>query len=106
MKPRLLEELELYYEQREGDREADRPDEPQFDKRQIAAAALAVESSRADGVVEDTEREAVNRIICERFGFSSEDAESLIEAASRRDYRRLFSESTKGALTREERPEN
>ncbi len=100
---KLIDALELYYEQREGRREAKRPDEPRFDKKQIAAAALAVEMSRADDEVTDAEREAIHRVVCTRFGLSSEDAESLIETASRRDFRRLFTDPRKSALTDAER---
>lgn len=55
-----------------------------FRRHQIAVVALLVEASQIDRVVTDGEREAIIRIVRERFGLGGEAARQLVALAQGR----------------------
>ena len=57
-------------------------DEPADEQRlQLAAAALLVEMTRADGELRDVEQQVVERAIASRFALSPEQTRELIQLA-------------------------
>ncbi len=59
------------------------------ERKQAAAAALMVEAARLDRDFDESEREAMNRIISEKFGLSAEVAQDLV-AVAEGDHKMLY----------------
>ncbi|MBN4046570.1 TerB family tellurite resistance protein [bacterium AH-315-P15] len=55
-----------------------------FSRKEIAAAALLVESSRLDTHFDDKEKGTIERLVREKFDLSGEDAHKLLEYAAKR----------------------
>ncbi len=66
--------------------EPDAPPAPEvdFSRKEIAAAALLVESSRLDTNFDDKEHAAIERLVREKFALSETDAHELLEYAAKR----------------------
>lgn len=58
--------------------------EMDFSRKEIAAAALLVESSRLDTDFDQTEHDTIERLVQQNFGLSESEARQLLEHASRR----------------------
>ncbi|MGV8997489.1 MAG: TerB family tellurite resistance protein [Parvibaculaceae bacterium] len=54
------------------------------DIKRLAAAALMVEAARRDSSFDDSEYQAISRIVAEEFNLSAEDAKSLVDLAEER----------------------
>src|SRR5262249_44960071 len=63
---------------------------PKHDALQLAVAALLVEAAWRDDVFEPSEREAIERVLAERFEITHEEAVSLIKVASENRSNQLF----------------
>lgn len=59
------------------------PADAAFDRKQVAAGALLVESSRLDSSYDGVERRAIRRILAERFKLDDEMAGALLKAAEK-----------------------
>lgn len=55
------------------------------DDQRLAVAALLVHIVAIDGVVRDSERETLRRILAEHYELTTDDTEALVEEAKRRD---------------------
>lgn len=58
---------------------------PHFERAHVAVAALMVESSHLDTDFEVSERDAIFRIVEERFGLDPDKAGELIDVAAKRE---------------------
>lgn len=54
------------------------------DVKQLAAASLMVEAARRDNDFDESERQAITRIVSERFSLNAGEAEALVELAEQR----------------------
>jgi uncharacterized tellurite resistance protein B-like protein len=63
---------------------------PQQDALQLAVAALLVEAAWRDDVFEPAERDAIERVLAERFDISPEEAGALLQTASDNRSNQLF----------------
>jgi uncharacterized tellurite resistance protein B-like protein len=63
---------------------------PQPDALQLAVAALLVEAAWRDDVFEPVERDAIERVLAERFDISAEEAGALLQTASDNRSNQLF----------------
>jgi uncharacterized tellurite resistance protein B-like protein len=63
---------------------------PQPDALQLAVAALLVEAAWRDDVFEPVERDAIERVLAERFDISAEEAGALLQTASDNCSNQLF----------------
>ncbi len=81
--------------------------EVDFSRKEIAAAALLVESSRLDTDFDQAEHDAIERIVQDNFGLSESEARQLLEYASRRqgevysDW--VFTETVRKEFSQDER---
>ncbi len=55
-----------------------------FSRKEVAAAALLVESSRLDTDFDDTEKATIERLVREKFDLDKDDAHKLLEYAAKR----------------------
>ena len=80
-----------------------------FEELQVAAAALMVEAAQMDDDFDADERAKVGALVARRFGLSSGESESLVEAAEARvaESSQLhgFTRVVKNAFSHEERVE-
>jgi len=80
-----------------------------FSRKEVAAAALLVESSRLDTNFDAAEHETIERLVREHFKLSAEDARELLEYASKRqgevysDW--VFTETIRKEFSKAEREE-
>jgi uncharacterized tellurite resistance protein B-like protein len=92
-----------------GDAKAKTPPEARFDRKEVAAAALMIESCRIDAKYSATERARITEIVQERFELDPADAKALVKFAEARqaevysDW--LFMEAVKKGFAENERAE-
>lgn len=99
----------LKFLERPGAKGDGAPNEADFDRRQVAAAALMVEASRLDTDFDQAERDKIKALISERFHLPSNEADALIAVAEQRqdevysDF--MFTQAIVGGFTEDERAE-
>ena len=64
--------------------------QPKHDALQFAVAALLIEAAWRDDVFEPAERDAIERVLIERFEITQDEAVSLIDKASEERSNQLF----------------
>jgi uncharacterized tellurite resistance protein B-like protein len=74
----MIERLKAWLKEAEEPRESDR------DGLKLAVAALLMEAAEVDGSLETRERDAVVRLLEERFGLAATAADALAAAAERK----------------------
>ncbi len=104
----MINRVKALFVDRSGAPEA-RADRHSHEELQIAAAALMVEAARLDDEFDETERAKIRELVVERFELTSEEGDSLIEAAEARIAESIqlhgFTRVVKSAFTPEERVE-